>query len=225
MELNIFDLVRTNSVTQVATTLANNPVLVHATDGDGNTLLHIAAAYGNTPVVELLIAHGADVNAVNEAEETPLFDIFPYRSEQIAQLIIDAGGNIHHQTDLLRTPLSAAIHRANLVLVRLFIQAGADPNAIVHDIDEQTPLLLALDEGRYEIAVLLLQHTTNIHQVDYQDRNALHYAALRGYSDIVSVLIERGITKTQKDMNGKTAYQLARERLSAFQQITSALSS
>ena len=34
--------------------------------------MHLAAQYGNLPFVKLLLAYGADINAVNDNRETPL---------------------------------------------------------------------------------------------------------------------------------------------------------
>src|SRR5262249_52597269 len=54
----------------------------NATNADGNTALHFAAAPGtgneritnlrNNKIVELLLAHGARVNAKNKIQQTPL---------------------------------------------------------------------------------------------------------------------------------------------------------
>lgn len=45
---------------------------VHATDNRGNTALHKAAAVGNLHTARLLLQHGAHVDAVNDAQLTPL---------------------------------------------------------------------------------------------------------------------------------------------------------
>jgi ankyrin repeat protein len=45
---------------------------VHATDAGGHTPLHIAAEAGYLPVVEALLARGADPHAVDAEDRTPL---------------------------------------------------------------------------------------------------------------------------------------------------------
>jgi|SRR5579859_3773327 len=57
--------------------LINFGANVHHTDATDATPLHTAAAHGNLPCMELLIEHGADVNAtVGRSRVTPLDDVF-----------------------------------------------------------------------------------------------------------------------------------------------------
>ncbi|HUT60355.1 MAG TPA: ankyrin repeat domain-containing protein, partial [Phycisphaerae bacterium] len=50
----------------------SNNELLSATDRYGSTPLHLAAVWGRKKVAALLIAKGADVNAVNTQDTTPL---------------------------------------------------------------------------------------------------------------------------------------------------------
>ena len=55
----------------IGNTLAEAKVNVSARDKDGNTPLHIAAKTGTSDVYDWLIKHGADLDATNNAGETP----------------------------------------------------------------------------------------------------------------------------------------------------------
>ena len=56
----------------LARTILDLDVDVNVADGRGNTALHDAVRSGFESLVQLLAAHGADVNAMNERGETPL---------------------------------------------------------------------------------------------------------------------------------------------------------
>lgn len=46
------------------------PVLADARDADGLTPLHLAVVHGNVPLVQTLLAAGADVNARDDEHHT-----------------------------------------------------------------------------------------------------------------------------------------------------------
>lgn len=46
------------------------PALADARDGDGLTPLHLAVVHGNVPLVQTLLAAGADVNARDDEHHT-----------------------------------------------------------------------------------------------------------------------------------------------------------
>ena len=52
--------------------LCDNKADVNVQDHDGDTPLHWAAIEGYLEICDLLIEHGADVNAVNIKGQTPL---------------------------------------------------------------------------------------------------------------------------------------------------------
>ena len=48
-------------------------------DDMGHTALHLAIQYGNTCIIEELVRHGADVNARDAGDLTPLYMTIMYR--------------------------------------------------------------------------------------------------------------------------------------------------
>ncbi len=69
-------------------------------DGVDNTLLHLAAEAGDAKKVKALIDAGADLEATNKAEITPLFmainsDLTEKKALACVELLIDAGASVN----------------------------------------------------------------------------------------------------------------------------------
>ena len=81
------------------------------------TPLHWAARVGHKEVAELLIATGADVNAIDQLGRTgwaawhvtPLHEAAWWGRKEIAELLITAGADVNAQVNDGRTPLEMAI--------------------------------------------------------------------------------------------------------------------
>jgi ankyrin repeat protein len=67
--------------------------------------LHDAAGLGNIEAVKVLLASGADVNAINNDGETPLHIAAYSGMPDIAKLLLDAGADINAKTKEGKTPL------------------------------------------------------------------------------------------------------------------------
>ena len=65
----------------------------------GGTPLHFAA-YSGSEVVELLIANGADVNAKNQADATPLDKAIENKQTETADLLRKHGGKTKKQLEV-----------------------------------------------------------------------------------------------------------------------------
>ena len=132
---------------------------VNAKNVDGWTPLHSATEKSRNEVAELLIAEGADVNAVadNNSGYTPLHSA---RNEEIVELFIVNGANINAKDANEFTSLHYAAARGHKEVAELLITKGADVNA--KDDLGKTPLDIANHPENpndvAEIADLLRKH-------------------------------------------------------------------
>jgi ankyrin repeat protein len=62
-------------------------------DNDGNTVLHNAAMQGRLELIPFLIEHGADVNAKNKLQQTPLICATKHGNVAVVQCLLQNGGN------------------------------------------------------------------------------------------------------------------------------------
>ena len=78
--------------------------------GDG-PLMRAALVGHRVPMMELLVAHGADVNAVQSGGFTPIFSAATANRRDLAELLINHGANPQHKTEEGKTPADFARER------------------------------------------------------------------------------------------------------------------
>ena len=107
------------SITQAAETGDIEAIKQHLAAGaDVNTMtasLHRAAYNKHKEIIELLIANGVDVNAKNDAAETPLHLA---TTKEIAELLIANGADVNATTNRGTTPLDWAANDEIASIIR-----------------------------------------------------------------------------------------------------------
>jgi ankyrin repeat protein len=73
--------------------------------------LHAAAAARRTDIAQLLIEHGADVNARQQNDITPLHEAAAAGQIELARLLLARGAHVQAKTQDGKTPLDLAIER------------------------------------------------------------------------------------------------------------------
>ncbi|XP_030636040.1 arf-GAP with coiled-coil, ANK repeat and PH domain-containing protein 1 [Chanos chanos] len=118
-------------------------------------LLYRSAALQHFPVMADAIAHGADVNWVNIAEEskTPLIQAATVNSLAACEFLLQNGANVNQADINGRGPLHHATILGHTGLVCLFLKRGADYNA--KDNSDKDPITIAVDSANADIVTLL----------------------------------------------------------------------
>src|SRR5580765_1362779 len=98
----------TNAVRKLITA---NPGLISAPDAAGATPLHHAAAFGSLSTMELLLEHGAAVNAGNRRQSTPL--LWALHDLSKVRLLLEHGATVNARTIDGRTAVYLAAIMAN----------------------------------------------------------------------------------------------------------------
>ena len=146
----------------------------------------IASDEGHTATVELLLTHGADINAQDNYGRTAL-DMA--RNEEIRQLLLNyCVNNAKEQAG--STALIWASRKGDTATVELLLTHGADISA--KDNYGYTALMWASQNGHTAIVELLLTHGADINAQNDYGYTALMYASQNGHTATVELLRRHG---------------------------------
>ncbi|XP_062306630.1 arf-GAP with coiled-coil, ANK repeat and PH domain-containing protein 2-like isoform X5 [Osmerus eperlanus] len=117
--------------------------------------LYWAACARSLPDMAEALAHGAEVNWVNTEDDkrTPLIMAVQGGSLVTCEFLLQNAANVNQQDAQGRGPLHHATILGHTGQVCLFLKRGANQNAA--DIEEKTPLSMAVDAANADIVTLL----------------------------------------------------------------------
>lgn len=106
-------------------------------------------------MVELLLRYGADIDAVDREQRTPLQSAAWQGHESVVWLLLKHGARVDQPCSQGATPLSIAAQEGHEAVAKLLLAAGADANRA--DGCGRTALKLAL-KGKHKKVVQLLEN-------------------------------------------------------------------
>jgi ankyrin repeat protein len=102
--------------------------IVDTKDGDGNTALIIAISRSDETWTGYLLNKGADPNLPGKNGDTPLIAAARVGFEQAADWLVRLGAKVDSTNRMGETPLIIAVQQREVPMVRLFLDAGANPD-------------------------------------------------------------------------------------------------
>jgi len=166
------------------------------------TALHWAARDGHIEVVKTLLAAGADVNARDFYEETPLYYAIDGKSTnslEIAKLLIDKGADVNAHDDSDQTPLESSIYvnsETGYEIAKLLIAKGSKINKQKDSSNGMTLLHLTASYGQAKMVQLLLDNGANINAIEPNCQQTPLIATISqgtaGCTETAKLLIARG---------------------------------
>ncbi|XP_062842450.1 arf-GAP with coiled-coil, ANK repeat and PH domain-containing protein 3b [Trichomycterus rosablanca] len=118
-------------------------------------LLYKASQARNLPVMAEAVAHGADVNSINEEDEgkSPLIQAVMGGSLIACEFLLQNGADVNQRDSRGRGPLHHATSLGHTGQVCLFLKRGASQMEV--DEDGQDPLSIAVQAANADIVTLL----------------------------------------------------------------------
>ena len=170
--------------------------------------LLMAVTRGHARVVSKLLDFKADVNALGPDGGTALARASVLGATEVAQVLLDRGARVKVRfARVNHTPLHVAAARGFLPLVKLLLDAGAEPDA--RDSNGFTPLLDAAEQGRTLVVRALLLAGAKVNNTNTTGRTALWLAASRGHEETVTYLIKRDADPALAGADGQAPLHIA----------------
>jgi ankyrin repeat protein len=131
----LFSAVRGRRVNNVRLLLENHadPNVVSLNQGENVTALHMAAASGSVEIVQLLLMHGAHVDARDESGMTPLWVAAISGYREIVEVLIAAGADVNAKNGSGSTVLDRAHDPEVRALLSAHHASESSPNRAVQE--------------------------------------------------------------------------------------------
>jgi ankyrin repeat protein len=177
------------------------PETMLSTDGEGRTVLHLAADAGVPPLVASILSSGDDItrleqiNKRDRADRTALDYAFMHRDSRdhatVAEILIQAGGFSSDPFFLYFAPVVRSLN---------FNQRAADGNSALH---------YAVRERYRGYTLFLLDNMADPNIKNTTGDTALHESARIGDIEIMRALLDHGANVNIQDGQGNTAMHIA----------------
>ncbi|KAF4975350.1 hypothetical protein FZEAL_7848 [Fusarium zealandicum] len=182
----------------IAASLLSRPdILLDIADDYGATPASVAAYQGEVGVMRLLSAAGADLEARNNENRTPLSLAAVWQSESVVELLLTTEGvDVNPRDSKGNTPLSLAAKSGSIYIVELLLAAeGVDVNS--QNSSGDTPLCIAAYYGDADVVNTLMfagglnfdTKGLDINARGNDGKTALHHAAAMGHGAVARYLL------------------------------------
>lgn len=176
--------------------LLSTGLAVDMRDADGRTLLLLAVRADEIATARLLVAAGADVNAVDRIDDTPFLYAGAEGRNEILKLILATGrADLASTNRYGGTALIPVAHHGHVETVRILLGAGMDVdhvNRLGWTALLETVILGDGGAAHTEILRLLIEAGADVNIADSNGVTALTHARSRGFVAMMDILSRAG---------------------------------
>lgn len=218
----IHDASENGDLAKLTELIQNNPNSINSTDQFGDTPLLLAAKRGHFDAVNLLLKHGAIVDAKGGfVHDTSLTAAARNGYTEIVRILLDAGADVNAKNDYKETALHLAAEWNKIETAALLLSRGADVNLV--DTFGNTPLLKAAigvsslnvltwtlsAKGATETLKILLKKGSRVNAVNNEGETSILRAATVPDVNAMRLLIDYGAKINMPAKSGQTAIHRA----------------
>jgi ankyrin repeat protein len=209
-----------NDLSEIAIFLLENGANPNAICNDGVRdvfpAINFATKHGRIRIVEELLKKGADPNAKDSRENTPIIEASANGRLDIIKLLMKNGGNLKCSDMYGWTPLITAAQSGHVEIVRMLLDPRFIHNVDINSKDDNGHSALVMSENvknRIEIAELLVSKGADVNSGANDGWTVINYAAMTGDIEMVKFLLDHdaifNTAVTKGRYKGITAITLA----------------
>lgn len=231
---SIHDVAISGSADDFLTHVAARTNLNASRASDFKKPLHLAVINGHTHIVNKLIRHGADLYAIDDDYNLPIFYAVTTMNDELFNMMVSKYDHLDHKNKKGLTLFQVAMRTENEHVVKEMIRLNKnidskdldgvsalayavrnDMATIVHYMCQLSwhPHLVFHDACRRgsvaTVKKLLEDHTVSFLTFDRDGFLPIHMSAANGHVDVVSALIEAGCDPNLTTKNGHSAFHMA----------------
>jgi len=168
--------------------LAHGATLNPTVAQSSSSPLHQACRANDIEMTRLLLALGADINALSCYRTTPLMYAAKQGSAELVRTVLQSQPNLHQTSCFSSAAIHWVIWSGHSKLAEMLLRAGADKNHALPD--GSTPLHLAALYGGVETVQVLLRFGADLARRNEDWKTPLQVAEDNGRVHVVTVLKE-----------------------------------
>lgn len=189
--------------------LSNNAAVEAMHDEDCWTALSCAAWKGQTEAAELLLGHGANIEAKTDDGWTALALAARNAHLETLHALIDNGADLDTRNQSSWTPLIGAAWYGKYAVMEALLQKGANVDARTNI--GWTALHQVVSRGQDNLVELLLRYRASVDVATIAGWTPVMEAVKHGHIDVLKILLEKRPLINARTRAGKTAIYLAAE--------------
>ena len=183
---------------------------VDCKNNDNKTALHEAAQFARSESVEVLIKHGANVNALKKADWTPLMLACTKINEnslKTVETLLKHGSLVNYRNKDGWTVLHLISREGDVDILNLLLKFGLDLG--IKSRNGRSALHVAALHGNVNVMKRLLELNVDVNDTDTCGNTALHEAVLGSNLGICDVLLGHNCDVDARNKQGFTILHLA----------------
>ena len=163
--------------------------------------LHLSIYEPYPLLTRWLLTNGADVNATNETNLTPLYYAIVRKNTPVIHALLNKGANVNAEMDSGETPLHYAAMTTDSNMIDILLSRGANINAKT---SLGTPLHYAVGAQSINTFQKLLLSGADMYETTSSGETPLQYALSENANGIVNTFLEIAPINTPIDNRGNT---------------------